>query len=54
MQTRFSARLMGTWQTAANDLLTTEAARRRVRVEVERRTLTSVSNPTSLGGYRDL
>ena len=55
---RPSASMMATWQTAANDLLTTEASRRRVRVEVDRRALHSV--PAELTGdqqwelHRDL
>lgn len=39
---RPSARMMAAWHSAATDLLTTEAARRRVRVEVDRRILSSV------------
>ena len=34
---RLSARMMASWASTAADLLTTEAARRRVRVEVDRR-----------------
>ena len=42
LEGRMSARMLALWQTASNDLLTTEASRRRVRVEVDRRTLSSV------------
>ena len=56
LEGRPSAQMMATWQTAANDLLTTEASRRRVRVEVDRRTLSSVpATPVDLRGlYGDL
>lgn len=55
LECRPSARMLAAWQTAANDLLTTEAARRRVRMEVERRSLASVPDvPTTLVEYRDL
>jgi hypothetical protein len=52
---RVSAHMMACWSSAATDLLTTEAARRRVRMEVNRRALSAVPEPSSnLDSYRDL
>lgn len=42
LEGRMSARMLASWASAATDLLTTEAARRRVRVEVDRRVLSPV------------
>lgn len=51
---RPSARMLASWQSAASDLLTTEASRRRVRVEVDRRQLQSVPEPSQIDDYRNL
>jgi hypothetical protein len=52
---RVSAQMMATWSSAAAELLTTEGARRRARMEIERSTLSAVDEPvTVLDDYRDL
>jgi hypothetical protein len=52
---RISGQMMATWQSGANDLLTTEGVRRRARMEIERNTLSAVDEPvTVLDDYRDL
>ena len=52
---RISAQMMATWQSAATELLTTEGARRRARMEIQRNALAAVDEPvTVLDDYRDL
>jgi hypothetical protein len=52
---RISAQMMATWSSAATELLTTEGARRRARMEIERDILSAVDEPvTVLDDYRDL
>lgn len=52
---RVSAQMMAAWSSAATELLTTEGARRRARMEIERSALSAVDEPvTALDDYRDL
>ena len=52
---RVSAQMMATWHSAAAELLTTEGARRRARMEIERRAVEAAPAPvSSLDDYRDL
>ena len=52
---RISAQMMATWAAAATELLTTEGARRRARLEVERVAVEAAPAPvSSLDDYRAL
>lgn len=51
---RFSAQLFGTIWAAMEDLLTTEQARRRARIEVERGLEEEQAGPTALDAYRKM
>lgn len=52
--TRFSAQLFATVWSAMESLLTTEQARRRARVEVERGVSEPEDKPTALDAYRKM
>lgn len=52
---RVSAQMMATWSAAATELLTTEGARRRARMEIERKSVEAApALVASLDDYRDL
>ena len=52
---RISAQMMATWQGAATELLTTEGARRRARMEIQRTAVEAVpASVSSLDDHRSL